>query len=203
MRKLFILILLQMSFAGFAQTKPASKKPPFKVTIAAGYALPTYQVGNTDYIKGGLVYAIEPQYELFEKLDVGLRYEQAFVQRPEYLDKVLAFPTQTNSIMSAVLTGNYVITTSGTFRPYVGAGVGLYYAAQSTPVYQTTSYPLPTTTSLGGLLRAGVKYGHAHLEAAYNLVGATTVKTAATGLTMTAQNSYATLKIGITMGGSR
>ncbi|MVM32964.1 outer membrane beta-barrel protein [Spirosoma sp. HMF4905] len=200
MRKLFLLFLLQISFAGLAQNKP------FKVTIAGGYSSPTYRSSNNDFAKAGFVYSLEPQYELdkfIKNLDLGFRLEQAFVQRTEYLDKVLSFPTQTKSIMSGALTANYVIDIGKALRPYIGVGVGFYYAEKSTPIYSSISYPLPVTTSIGGLGRIGVKYKILHVEAAYNLVGDTSVKNTTSGLTMTADNSYLTVKAGLTIGGSR
>lgn len=200
MRKLFLLFLLPISFVGFAQNKP------FKVTIAGGFAAPTYKAEKTDFSKAGFVYSLEPQYELdkfIKNLDLGFRLEQAFVQRTEYLDNALSFPTQTKSIMSGVLTANYVINTGFALRPYIGAGVGLYYAEKSTPIYSSISYPLPVTTNLGGLFRAGIKFKILHVEGAYNLVGNTSVKNSTSGLTMTADNSYYSIKAGLTIGGSR
>ncbi|WP_332368461.1 hypothetical protein [Spirosoma telluris] len=152
------------------------------------------------------MYSLEPQYELdkfIKNLDLGLRLEQAFVQRTEYLDKNLSFPTQAKSIMSAALTANYVINTGFAFRPYIGVGVGFYYVDKSTPIYSSISYPLPVTTNIGGLGRVGIKYKILHVEAAYNLVGDTSVKNSTSGLTMTADNSYLTIKAGLTIAGSR
>ncbi|GAB4022126.1 outer membrane beta-barrel protein [Spirosoma sp. KCTC 42546] len=200
MRKLFVLFLLQISFAGFAQNKP------FKVTIAGGYAAPTYKATKNDFSKAGFVYSIEPQYELdkfIKNLDLGFRFEQAFVQRTEYLDNALSFPSQAKSIMSGVLTANYVVNLSGPFRPYIGAGVGVYYVDKSTPIYSSISYPIPVTTNLGGLFRVGVKVKIFHVEGSYNLVGDTSVKNSTSGLTMTADNSYYSVKAGLTIGGSR
>ncbi|GAB4049890.1 outer membrane beta-barrel protein [Spirosoma litoris] len=200
MRKLFLLFLLQISFAGFAQKKP------FKVTIAVGFSDPTYRAPKTDFAKAGFVYSLEPQYELdkfIKNLDLGFRLEQAFVQRTEYLDNNLSFPTQTKSIMSGVLTANYVLNTGSALRPYIGAGIGLYYADKSTPIYNSISYPLPVTANLGGMGRLGIKYKIWHLEAAYNLVGDTSIKTTTSGLTMTADNSYLTVKAGLTIAGNR
>lgn len=200
MRKLFVLFLLQISFAGLAQNKP------FKVTIAGGYSDPTYRASKNDFAKAGFVYSLEPQYELdkfIKNLDLGIRLEQAFVQRTEYLDNALSFPTQTKSIMSAALTANYVIRTGFALRPYIGVGVGFYYADKSTPIYNSISYPIPVTTTVGGLGRVGLKFKILHVEAAYNLVGDTSVKNSTSGLTMTADNAYFTVKAGLTIGGSR
>ncbi len=203
-------MLLGLSFVANAQTvKPAKKQKakPFKVAIGGGYASPA----NTDFIadlgKAGLVYKIEPQYELSRNLEVGLRFEQAFILRPEALDNK-PYTSKAKSIMSAALTANYNINTGTAFRPYLGVGAGLYYSDKSEQTYQTSGspvvyYPLPATVVFGGLARAGVKFGILYVEADYNLISDTSVTNAATKLTLTAKNTYFSVKAGITIGGSR
>ena len=191
MRKLLILLFLPISFSAVAQ---------FKVKVGGGYALPTYQTGNANATKGGLVYSIEPQYRLIGKLDVGLRLEQAFIQRAEYLDNVLYYTSKAKSALSGVVTANYTIPV-GSLQPYLGVGAGLYYVDPSEQITNTVRYPLPATTNLGGMARVGVKYGIVHIEADYNLIGDTQVTNNATRLTLTAKNSYVSVKAGITIGG--
>ena len=199
MRNLVAISFLLISFVAGAQNAK-----PFKVTIAAGYATPANQTGIT---KAGFVYSLEPQYQLGGHIDVGLRLEQAFVQRPEFIDPDNSFQTKAKSILSAVATANYVLNTDRKLRPYAGLGAGLYYAAasqQSKPLFgNNVVFPLPATTNFGGLARIGAKYKIFHLEAAYNVVTDTQVTNAATRLTLTAKNSYVSLKIGLTIGGSR
>ena len=221
MRKLFAFLFVLASFAANAQidtltkakppvksTKPAK---PFKVSIAGGYAASADVPGNTnaDLSKAGVVYSLEPQYELSRNLEVGVRLEQAFIQRPEVLDNNISLATKAKSILSASLTANYVINTSTGLKPYVGVGAGFYYAESSQQTYQlqgsssVVSYPLPATTAFGGLGRIGVKYGIVHVEANYNLISDTSITNAASRLTLTANNSYFSVKAGLTIGGSR
>ncbi len=203
-------MLLGLSFVANAQTvKPAKKEQakPFKVAIGGGYASPANTDVSTDLSKAGFVYKIEPQYELSRNLEVGLRFEQALIQRPEALDNNLFYASKAKSIMSAALTANYIINTGTAFRPYVGAGAGLYYSEKSEQTYQTSGsaivyYPLPATVVFGGLARAGVKFGIVYVEADYNLISDTSVTNAATKLTLAAKNSYFSVKAGITIGGS-
>lgn len=223
MRKLFALLFVLVSFAASAQTaqpdtltkvKPLVKSTrpakPFKVTIAGGYAASANVPGNTnaDLSKAGFVYSLEPQYELSRNLEVGVRLEQAFIQRPEVLDNNISLATKAKSILSASLTANYVLNTSMGLKPYIGLGAGFYYAESSQQTYQlagtssVVSYPLPTTTAFGGLGRIGVKYGIVHVEANYNLISDTSITNAASRLTLTANNSYFSLKAGLTIGGS-
>ena len=200
MRQILLFCCLLLSGSGFAQ---------FKVTVAAGYAVPTYQEGTNQLSKAGFMYSVEPQYELGKHLEVGVRFEQAFIQRPEFIDQNITFLSKATSTLSGLLTANYVITSIGEFKPYVGVGGGVYYVAASEQTRQqvagapNSSYPLPTTINLGGVGRVGVKYRFIHLEADYNLIGDTSVKNSATGLTLTAKNSYFGVRAGVTIGGKK
>jgi hypothetical protein len=220
MRKLFAILFVLVSFAATAQTttpaastsatpvKSSQIDKPFKVTIAGGYASPAQIPDNSDLSKAGFVYSIEPQYELSKNLEVGFRFEQAFIQRPEALDKDLFYTSKAKSIMSGILTANYVLNTSTGLKPFVGLGAGIYYADPSQQTYQSAgssvvTYPLPATVLFGGMARVGVKYGIVHVEANYNLVSDTSVTNAGSRLTLTAKNTYFSLKAGLTIGGSR
>ncbi|GAB2557761.1 outer membrane beta-barrel protein [Spirosoma aerophilum] len=219
MRNFFVILLVMASFVVKAQTvitqapaspaKSTKSAKPFKVKLAGGYVSPANGMGESDFVKGGLAYSIEPQYELTRSLEVGLRFEQAFIKRPEALSKDIFYATKAKSILSGALTANYVFNTGTGLKPFIGVGVGGYYteaSQQNIPIQGTSStvaYPLPATVSLGGLARIGVKYGIVHVEADYNLISDTSVKNAATGLTLTAQNTYFGIKAGLTIGGSR
>ena len=194
MQKLFLFGSLLISFVANAQ---------FKVNVAGGYASPVDRVGESDFIKPGFVYSVEPQYELGKNLEVGVRLEQAFIKRAEYLYNDIYNQTKAKSMLSGTLTANYVINIGSSLKPYVGAGVGVYYTDKSDQTYQSVNYPLPTTVALGGLGRVGLKFKLLNIEANYNLIGDTRVTNAATRLTMTAKNSYFSVKAGLTIGGSR
>ena len=200
MRQVFLLCCLLISGSSFAQ---------FKFTVAGGYATPTYRGETNKIVKSGLLYSVEPQYQFGKHLEIGLRFEQAFIQRPEFIDQNITFQSKAASTTSGLLTANYVIAAIGSIKPYVGIGGGLYYIGASEQTRQqvtggtTANYPLPTTINLGGVGRVGVKYRFIHLEADYNLVGDTSVKNSATGLTLTAKNSYFGVRAGVTIGGSK
>ena len=199
MQKLFLVGFVLISFVANAQ---------FKVNVAGGYASPVDKVGETDFVKPGFVYSVEPQYELGKNLEVGVRLEQAFIQRAEYLDAALYYQTKAKSMLSAALTANYVVKMGSSLRPYVGAGVGIYYADKSEQTDRSSGnslvyYPLPATTALGGVGRVGIKFKSLNVEANYNLIGDTSVTNGATRRTLTAKNSYFSVKAGLTIGGSR
>lgn len=203
MRTLFLALLISTSFAAIAQdTKPAQRTKPFKVKIGLGYAHPAYQSTNASDSKGGFVYLIEPQYEIIKNLDLGIRLEQALVKRAEFLDNVIYYQSKAKSISSALVTANYTIPVGSSLRTYLGVGTGLYYVGSSEQINQTIHYPLPVTTTIGGMARVGVKFGLVYLEADYNLIGDTDVTNNASRLKLTAKNSYFSVKAGITIGGS-
>ncbi len=203
MQKLLLISFLLASFSAGAQTAK-----PFKVNVAGGYASPADKVDNKQVGKAGFIYSLEPQLELTKSIEVGIRLEQAFIKRPEVLDEVIFYTTKANSMLSAVATVNYVVDVGIGFRPYLGIGGGLYYADKSEQIDQssgnsTVYYPLPATTSLGGLGRVGIKFKSINVEANYNLIGDTSVTNGATRRTLIAKNSYFSIKAGITIGGSR
>jgi opacity protein-like surface antigen len=200
MRKLFFSLLILVSFGASAQNTK-----PFKVNAAVGYAATADYSTNNAITKGGFVFSVEPQYRIISNLDIGLRFEQAFVQRPEFIDESTVFQTNAKSILSGAVTANYTINLNSALKPYVGIGVGLYHTdpseQKSSPFGITTTYPLPATNVIGGLARAGVKWGRANLEIGYNLVSDTKVTVNATNRTLVAKNSYVSAKVGFTLGG--
>lgn len=202
MRKLFFSILMLVSLvAGAQNTKP------FKVNVAAGYGATADYSNSNAITKAGFVYSIEPLYRIVNNIDVGLRFEQAFIQRPEFIDKVVVFQTNAKSISSAVVTANYTIRIGSQFQPYIGVGGGLYHTDPSTQTRpspsgnSTVSYPLPATNVAGGVARVGLKWGRVNVVADYNVVSDTRVTVSATNLTLEAKNSYFSIKAGFTIGG--
>lgn len=200
MRKLLFSALILVPFIASAQTSK-----PFKVNVAVGYAATADYSNSNSIRKAGFVYNLEPQYRVIPNLDIGLRLEQAFAQRPEYIDESTVFQTKTKSIMSGIITANYSINVGGSIQPFIGVGGGLYYAepsAQSDTRFGiTTQYPLPTTTVAGGMARVGVRWGRVNLLADYNLVTDTRVTVSATNRSLAAKNSYFSVKAGFIIGG--
>ncbi|MBD2757666.1 outer membrane beta-barrel protein [Spirosoma validum] len=200
MRKLFFSVLLLIPFLASAQTTK-----PFKVNVAVGYAATADYSNSNSIKKAGFVFNLEPQYRVISNLDIGLRLEQAFVQRPEFIDESTVFQTKTKSIMSAVVTANYSINIGGSIQPFVGIGGGLYHtepSAQSDTRFGiTTQYPLPATNVAGGMARVGVRWGRLNLLADYNLVSDTQVTVSATSRALAAKNSYFSVKAGFIIGG--
>ncbi|MCK8490624.1 porin family protein [Spirosoma sp. RP8] len=198
--------LLFLAFMFVSSVTVAQSLGPFKLNASLGYASPADRSGDKDGSKGGFVYSLEPQYEIGRHLDVGVRFEQAFIQRPEVLGNIIFFDSQAKSLMSGALTLTYTVGKSTAFRPYVGGGVSFYRAAASEQQVMgaantTLFYALPVTNKLGGLLRAGIKFWQFNVEAAYNFLDDTTVINEFTNAKLIGKNEYFSLKAGYTLGG--
>ena len=76
---------------------------------------------------------------------------------------------------SYLATGDYYFT-NDYFRPFVGAGVGLFkLAAASFDNGDGSPDDLVcSSTKFGGMVRAGFEMGHFRLGVEYNLIGNTT-----------------------------
>ena len=203
MLKSLVTLLLLVSSVVSAQSLTS-----FKLNVMAGYASPLDRSGNKDGSSPGFVYSVEPQYEITRHLDVGIRFEQAFIQRPEVLGNLIYFNTQAKSMMSGALIVNYNVGNIRAFRPYVGAGAAFYRSdpstqqvmgAGSTPLY----YALPVTNKWGALVRAGIKVFQFNVEAAFNLLDDTNVVNEFTNAKLIGKNEYFSVKAGYTFGGAR
>lgn len=178
---------------------------PFKVDVAFGAAIPS---GSGS--KGGVLFAIEPKYAIMDQLAVGLRIEGAVTARGFVSPDGTAASADVKASGSYLATGDYYFTNT-TFRPFAGAGVGIFslaaasYSANSGGYAYTTQ--LAGSTKFGGMIRAGFEVGHFRLGAEYNLIGNSSLAvTDGSGNkigTVTAKNSYLGIKAGFFFGGGR
>lgn len=222
MNQLIIACFSLLPFAGIAQSYK-----PFKVNVSAGYGLQPVSGAN-----GGLLVGIEPRYSLNDRFEVGVRLEGTFPEQP--IPATVFQNGDVNrfvstGVVSSLVTANYWLS-SGRLRPYVGIGVGPYWAGTST--YRASALDDGGTyvesinrsvSRFGGLVRAGVKTGHLTLSAEYNRLGSTTQQepdysqsailgylngqpiydNTTQALTWTTRNSYVGLKVGLDIGGGR
>jgi hypothetical protein len=186
----------------FAASAQAQEFKPFKVNVSLGYALPS---GG-----GGLLFAIEPKYGINDQIDVGLRIEGAGMARAVVLNGD-DFAGDVSFAGSYLLTGNYMLSTNN-FRPFVGAGVGLFGIASASALTiggQNYNSEIAAGNVFGGMVRAGFKTGHFVLGLEYNLIPASNVRLldssgqAQVGQTAQSKNSYLGIKLGFDIGGGR
>jgi outer membrane protein X len=189
MKNLFLAPLLLCALSTYAQTFK-----PFKVNVSVGYAVP----GGSGS-KSGFLFAVEPKYALDDNLTLGLRIEEAALLR--------AANDGTNA--DAKLNGSYVATgdyyfNTNPFRPFVGAGLGLYSVTGAAALNDGTTADF-SGTKFGGFPRVGFEYGHLRFALEYNLVAKTSVTDQLAGGSSTGSinNSYLGIKLGVCIGGGR
>ncbi|MCY7356377.1 MAG: hypothetical protein LH609_02720 [Rudanella sp.] len=170
------------------------------MNLSAGYARPA-GAGSA----GGVVLSLEPKYGLNDQVDLGMRFEGAFMGRAlAYNGKTTQ--TQINLAGSYILTGNYLLTTSN-FRPFIGLGAGLYTTVggslttdSSTGATQVNDASVKGGQKFGGMARIGLKTGHFTLGAEYNFIPATQISLTSVQV-IKSNNSYWGIKFGFDIGG--
>src|SRR5260221_2936466 len=178
---------------------------PFKVDVAFGAAIPS---GSGS--KGGVLFSIEPKYAIMDQLAVGLRIEGAVTARGFVNPDGTTASADVKASGSYLATGDYYFTNTA-FRPFAGAGAGIFslaaasYSASSGGDTYTTQ--LASSTKFGGMIRAGFEVGHFRLGVEDNLIGNTSIpisnRNGTTVGTVAAKNSYLGIKAGFFFGGGR
>lgn len=196
MKKTLQLMLLSaglmLGSAAMAQEEESGRIfKPFKVDVSLGYALP---MGSGTGSRGGALFVIEPKYAIVDQFALGLRLEGAAMARGVVVNgDQFEGDVQVNG--SYLITGDFYLSNRG-FRPFIGAGTGLYsvagaYVSSSTT---TTDADVLTDNNFGGMFRAGFEAGHFRLGVEYNLVGKTD---------FSLDNNYMGFKLGLCIGGGR
>src|SRR5258705_10719499 len=117
---MFLILFIVVSSNIFAQHLPVIK--PFKVDLSAGYAIP----GGTGS-KGGVLFAVEPKYAVISSLSVGLRMEAAVVARFGGYDQYgNPADISVKASGSYLATADYYFSDNYSFRPFAGAGAGIF-----------------------------------------------------------------------------
>lgn len=90
---------------------------------------------------------------------------------------------------SYLATGDYYFS-NNKFRPFIGAGAGVYtYANVSSEDDISSTDDIPKTSNFGAMVRGGFEYGHLRLGVEYNFVKD--------------KSGYLGLKLGVVIGGGR
>ncbi len=182
-------IMAVLAFVGFGVAAQAQSTvfKPFKFDIATGYAVPGGK-GS----KAGFIFALEPKYAINDNITLGLRMEAAVTAR--------AYVDQDGSLKSAdvkasgsyLATGDYYFSTER-FRPFAGAGLGLYRLAGAAVDADEEVAEVASTSKFGFMPRVGFEFGHFRTALEYNFVGKTGI----------IKNNYFGIKMGFFIGGGR
>ncbi len=188
MKKFLIgFAFLALSFLARTQESGQTFKP-FKADIAFGYAIP----GGSGS-KGGIIFALEPKYAISDLISLGLRLESAIMARA-YRDANGSYVVGDLKASSSYLaTADYYFTTQD-FRPFVGAGLGLYRLASISDLNSSSgSTIIEAGNKFGFMPRVGFEFRHFRMAVEYNVPGKTG----------TVNNNYLGIKIGFFVGGGR
>jgi len=202
-KALLLLLILAVGGSSYAQ-----EYRKLKGSFHFGYVSP--QGGG-----GGFGYAIEPGYRITDQLAINLRLEGTIFTRD--LDPIdgQTLDVGIGGIFSTTVNGVYYLM-DGKFRPFVGAGLGMYFPASVSVEASVdgggatsgTSSTLEPDPAFGFYPRIGFDFGHFNFVIDYNIVSdseseTTTVVTETNGVTtsttevketLTLENSYLMVK---------
>lgn len=121
----------------------------FKGDLSLGYAAPLGASSN------GGIFALEPKFGVMDKLYLGLRMEGA----------VIDFNGDLRSLSSYIATADYYFTKNYSFRPFVGAGAGIFEIVND--VFNSDHV---SKFKFGGIIRAGAEVKHFRFGIEYNFI---------------------------------
>ena len=199
MKKVLLLSAFVFAFAAASFAQEEGEFKPFKVDVSLGYAIPTGGTGG----KGGVLFVVEPKYAVMHQLSVGLRLESAVMLSGVNLSSGTYNESSTAKASASYLaTADYYFNNND-FRPFAGAGAGVYSTAGVE--INSNNSNVAAATKFGGMVRGGFEYKHLRFGVEYNLVPKNTVppssNTANDGYTV--QNAYLGIKLGVCIGGGR
>ena len=199
--KNLLAIVFFSSILSFSSNSQESEYKPFKVDVSLGYAIP-----GGEGAKGGILFAVEPKYAVISNLSVGLRMEGAIVARfSGYDENGDVMDASVKAAGSYLATGDYYFNTGSSFRPFTGAGAGIFSIASAE--VNSTSGEVSAGSKFGGMVRGGFELSHFRFGIEYNIVPKTKFDgydengNPTTGLT--SNNSYIGIKLGVCIGGGK
>ena len=194
MKKIIVLAVLLMAFG----TVSAQKEGGFRVGLDLGYTVPSN--GG-----GGVLFSIEPKYNIKDNMNVGLRIGAAAMARDINTDN-----DNTTAKVSAngsyVGTYDYYFNKGGSsFVPYVGGGAGYYTIAnlEFDDNNGTSTDNIDASGKFGGLVRGGFEWGKFRMGLEYNLVPKSTLQDINGNSKGDVSNSYLGIHLGFYVGGGK
>ncbi|HTH55476.1 MAG TPA: hypothetical protein VL728_05480 [Cyclobacteriaceae bacterium] len=183
-RKITCVLALTLALSQFTHAQDYKK---FKAGVGVGYAAAS-GFGSA----GGMLITIEPAYRVHDDFSVGLRLEGAGIIRGTSVDVTSFgsnFAPDRTVISSYTINGQYYFGTPE-FRPFLGAGFG---------IYEYGLYELGVQTVFGFYPRIGFDIGHLNFTFDYNFVPAVSFFGAPAEL----QNNYFGMRVGTFFGGGK
>ena len=162
MKKFFVTALVLLAFGLSANSQDFK---PFRVDGGVGYGLPF-----NEGLEGGVIFYLEPKYEVVPQIAVGLRWEGTLFAGA----KIEGTESSASAKLSSgfLATGDYYFT-NDSFRPFGGIGLGLYSITGASSTVSiggmTETVEIAGSTNFAAMARVGFDYSHFRVTASYNM----------------------------------
>lgn len=196
MKKLILAVFVAMVFTNVYSQRQGG----FRVGLDLGYTFPSD--GG-----GGILFSIEPKYNIKENMNVGLRIGAAAMIR-DIQDNGDGNTTsaKVSANGSYVATYDYYFNAAGkSFVPYIGGGVG-YYSIANVEIDDTNEsdqIAIDATGKMGALVRGGFEWGKFRMGLEYNLVPESNLQNINGDNIGTVSNTYLGVHLGFYVGGGK
>lgn len=191
--------IILSAIAVFALTNSYSQQEgKFRVGLDLGYTVPSN--GG-----GGVLFSIEPKYNIKDNMNVGLRIGAAAMVR-DIKDNGDTTSAKVSANGSYVGTYDYYFNNSGgTFVPYIGGGVGYYSIAnvEFDDVDSSSDATLDASGKMGGLIRGGFEWGKFRMGLEYNFVPKSELQDISGAKIANVSNTYLGIHLGFYLGGGK
>jgi hypothetical protein len=187
MKKLSLLLTLMVLFSVAANAQEYKK---FRWANGLGYAKPAGDGGS-----GGILWATELGYRVNDPICVSLKIEGAAMVRG-LSESGTEYEGEVKAVGSYTVNGIYYFSNEK-FRPYVGAGMGMYSLAGVAS--STSSGGIAASASeskIGFYPRIGFDLGHFNINIDYNIIGDSDIMVSSGGTELKMKNSYLGVRIG-------
>lgn len=193
MKKIILSVfIVVLSWSGYAQ-----KEGGFRVGLDLGVV-----PANGG---GGVLFSLEPKYNIKDNMNVGLRIGLAAIVR-DVNDSGSTTSAKVSANGSYVATYDYYFNGAGnSFVPYLGAGAG-YFSVANVAFDDTNNsnyVNIDATGKLGGLVRGGFEWSKFRMGLEYNLVPESTLQDINGTNKGTVANSYVGIHLGFYVGGGK
>lgn len=194
MKKIVLSALAVFAF-GLANAQEEGK---FRVGLDLGYTVPSN--GG-----GGVLFSLEPKYNIKDNMNVGLRIGAAAMVR-DIQDNGETTSAKVSANGSYVGTYDYYFNGSGSsFVPYLGGGVGYYSIAnvEFDDVDSSSDVSLDASGKMGGLIRGGFEWGKFRMGLEYNFVPKSNLQNMSGDKIASVSNTYLGIHLGFYVGGGK
>lgn len=196
------LIILLVGVFAFANTLFAQEEGMFRVGMDLGYTVPT--AGG-----GGLLFYLEPKYNIQDNLNIGLRFGTAAMVRDLVYYSIADEVTGKISANVALgLTADYYFNTPGNnFAPFLGGGIS--YMSFASLEIDTATFDdeiggsFEEREAIAPFIRAGFESGKFRLSLDYNFVPKSEIVNTQGAVIGESGNSYLGIAIGFYVGGGK